>query len=108
MPKKVAHVHKDVAEVAKAAAAELYETLMSSNELYDAWKAKYPGAGPKALLVNFVDANWARCIPLARATMARLLASPTLDPEAKERIMEALELDDTLRLGRANPKVQLN
>ena len=108
MTKKVSHVHRDVAEVAKAAAGELYETLMSNNQLFSAWKARYPTASARRLERLFIDQNWGKCIPVARATMGRLLASPTLDTEAKERIMEALEKDDLLVLGRANPQIQLN
>ena len=106
-PRKIAHVHRDVAEVAKEAAGELYELVMSENRVYALWRAQHPGMGDKALRRAFVERNWGRCIPMARATMARLLAQPTIDPETKERIMEALELDASLIKGRADPKLQL-
>lgn len=97
------HAHQLVASVAANAAYELYEELMRDNQLYDAWKRQHPGASAKGLAVAFVQKNTASCLGIARATLARLLADPTISPEHKESIMEALELDATLMLGRNNP-----
>ena len=108
MAKTGAHVHKQIASVARAAAAELYDVVMENNEVFSEWKRQHPGASAKGLLAAFVERNWGRCIPMARATMARLLESPTLDDAVKMEIMEVLELDSTLKKGRTNPTVQLN
>lgn len=98
-----AHVHKLVASVAVNCAAELYETMMGDDAYYAAWKRRFPGASPKALARKFVEANWGRCIPVARATLARLLADPTIAESHKATIMEALELDASLMKGRQQP-----
>lgn len=98
-----AHCHKLLASVAVNCAAELYETLMADNMLYDAWKKQHPGASSKTLARIFVSKNWGRCLGIARATLARLLESPTISPEYKETIMEALVLDGTLMKGRVDP-----
>jgi hypothetical protein len=98
-----AHCHKMVAEVAKAAAAEHYELLMSaSNAVYKAWLAAHPGMRAKALQDAFVARFWGDCIPVARATMAAMLRGP-LDERAKAGILEALVLDASLIKGRVNP-----
>lgn len=102
MTKKVAHCHRLVAETAKSAANELYDTLMSENRYYEAWKKKNPGASAAALRSRFVTRNWGKCIPVARATLAHMLSKP-IDEVQKELIMEALVLDNTLLYGRANP-----
>lgn len=99
---RTGHVHKQIAEVAKAAAAELFETLMSDNYNYDLWKRKHPGKSERALRQAFVDANWGKCIALAKATMAQLLTSPTIDPAVKDEIMDVLTLDASLQRGRGN------
>lgn len=103
MAKLQMHAHNMVASVAVNAAYELYETLMGDNVMYDAWKRKHPGKSAKALALLFVRDNVERCIPIARATLAGLLTSPTLSEEHKESIVEALALDATLMKGRAQP-----
>lgn len=97
------HAHKLIASTAANCAAELYETLMSNNQLYDAWKKSHPGAGEKGLRLAFVAKYTSGCLGIARATLARLLESPTISDEHKETIMEALELDASLMMGRKNP-----
>jgi hypothetical protein len=95
----VQHVHKDVAEVAKEAANELYDYLMRDNLIYETWRRQHPGASPKALRAAFVNKVWPKAVPFARATMARLLAT-SHDPQLTERIYQALILDNQLILGR--------
>ena len=97
-----AHVHKELAKVAKAAANELYEVAMGDNLLRSTWKKQNPGRTERELRTRFVAKNWGKCIPFARATLAQLLTTP-LDEEAKERIMEILVLDSTLIRGRKSP-----
>lgn len=107
MTKSSAHVHKDVAEVAKAAAHELYDQLMHDDLLFSEWKRKNPGASAKALESRFVARNWGKCIPVARATMARILAT-SRDDDLKAKVYEALCLDHTLIRGRVAPARVLN
>lgn len=94
------HAHQLVASTAANCAAELYETMMSNNQLYDAWKQQHPGATEKGLRLAWVKKYSSDCLGIARATLARLLESPTISLEHKEIIMESLELDATLMLGR--------
>lgn len=98
-----AHVHELVASVAVNAAAELYETLMGDNVMYDAWKKRHPGMSSKALGRKFISDNWGKCIPVARATLAAMLRNPTISLDYKESIVEALALDSSLMKGRAQP-----
>lgn len=94
-----AHCHKMVAQVAKAAAGELYEKLMGDNACYEAWKKANPEASPRELERRFVAKNWGRCLQIARATLTLMLRQP-IDSKTKDGIMEALRLDATLMRGR--------
>lgn len=98
-----AHCHKLVAKVAQEAAGELYEKLMGDDEIYAEWKRQNPNLTPKQLESRFIAKNWGRCIDFARATLATMLRSPTVDEKLKEDIMEALVLDATLIRGRQQP-----
>jgi hypothetical protein len=98
-----AAAHQLVMSVAVNAAAELYDTMMGDNIYYDAWKKKNPDADKKTLMVRFVQRNWMKCVPVARATLAHMLTQPTITEEYKERIVEALELDWNLIAGRTKP-----
>lgn len=90
-------VHELIAETAKAMAHEVYDTLMSSHNFwYSGWKAKHPGMAPKMLETIFVRQRWGRFIPAARATLARMLQSHSLDSTLRDRIEKALVLDRTL------------
>lgn len=100
MAKLQIHAHNLVASVAVNAAYELYEVMMVDNVYYEAWKRKHPGKSPKALAQLFVEANAERCVPIARATLAGLLTSPTISESYKESIVEALALDSSLMKGR--------
>jgi hypothetical protein len=94
-----AHCHKRIAEVAKEAAAELYEVVMGDNAVRAEWKRQNPGASELALRTRFVARNWGNCIPFARATLAHLLSTP-IDESLKADIHEALTLDASLMHGR--------
>jgi hypothetical protein len=108
--RRVSHVHKLIAAVAREAAAELYEKRMRHNAIYDSWKAMHPDLvrgsviDAAALRERFIAKYWGACIPFARTTLAQLLTRPTIDTTLKEEIMEALILDSTLRKGRADPQ----
>ncbi len=95
-----AHAHVQVADTARGIAQALYERLMGDNALRAAWKKQNPGASEKQLVSRFVTANVAKCLPMARATLALLLRSSS-DDRLKERVAEALILDASLMKGRA-------
>lgn len=88
--------HALVARLAREAACELYETLMGDNRLRGEWKAQHPEASEQQLLRLFVREHWGKCIPFARATLARMLASPLPD-HLKQEIHDALIKDRGLR-----------
>lgn len=95
-----AHAHKLIYETAREMAHELYSTMMSDNEWYRVWKARNPGASPKALESRFVNANVSQLLPGAREALAACLALPGFPEDQKDQILQALILDNTLKLGR--------
>lgn len=102
-PHKIAHCHKKIRDVAKAAAAHHYELLMSSsNYVYKMWRMQHPGLNAKQLEQAFVNAHWSKCIDLARATLGALLREP-IDETTKLEIVDILALDSTLIRGRKEP-----
>ncbi len=101
-PRKTA-CHKQIREVARAAAGELYETLMGNNDLWTMWQKQNPGLTKKQLERRFIDKNWGRCIEFARGTLAHLLTRPDVDEKTKEQIMEVLILDNSIPVGRIPP-----
>lgn len=92
--------HKLIMVTAIEMCHELYETMMTVNTWYDAWKKQNPGASAKAMQARFVRKNLVFVVPQARATLAGMLAMP-IDPKQKEEIYEALLLDSTLTQGKA-------
>lgn len=101
--KKVSHCHHRIADAAKAAAHEHWDKLAMDDEFYDRWVGAYPEKSAKQLEDRFVELNWGKYIPFARATLAALLAQ-SIDEELKDKIHEALVLDNTLVAGRKNPR----
>lgn len=99
-----ASVHREVREVAREAAGQLYDKVMSDNLIFERWKQQNSGASAKELERRFVAANWPRCVPFARATLAHMLTLSTVDSSTKERIMSALVKDQQLRVGRSTPQ----
>jgi hypothetical protein len=89
--------HAKVMEVAKAAAGELYESMMSNDAFFKAWKKQNPGMGPKQLEARFIEKNWGSCLEFARATLTVMLTRPDVAEEMKEEIMLVLEQDQILR-----------
>ena len=89
--------HAKVMEVAKAAAGELYESMMGNDAFFKAWKRQNPGANAKQLEKAFIEKNWGQCIEFARATLTVMLTKPEIDEAMKEEIMVILEQDYTLR-----------
>ena len=90
--------HAKVMEVAKAAAGELYESMMGNDAFYGAWKRQNPNCkNGKELEKAFIEKNWGQCIEFARATLTVMLTKPEIDEAMKEEIMVILEQDYTLR-----------
>jgi len=89
--------HAKVMEIAKAAAGELYESMMGNDSFYKLWKKQNPGASDKQLVQRFIDKNWGSCLEFARATLTEMLRRPDVAEEMKDEIMVILEQDYTLR-----------
>jgi len=94
------HVHKMVADTAKAMCHEVYDTLMQRDEWYALWKSQHPKLHGAALEEAFVRTHWGKYVDGARATLAAMLGRP-IDESLKESIMDALMLDNTLLRGRS-------
>lgn len=105
MSKNGIYCHEMVAETAREFANELYDTVMSNNEVRSKWKESRPGMAEKALRKAFVKKNWQMCLVPARATLAALLARP-IDENLKERIHEALLLDAVLIRGARKDRLE--
>lgn len=90
-------VHAKIAEVARAAAGELYESMMGDNIFYDEWKKQNPGCNAKELEERFIRKNWGSCIDFARTTLTIMLTKDDIAEEMKEEIMRILEQDQVLR-----------
>jgi len=90
--------HAKVMEVAKAAAGELYESLMSNDAMFKAWKKQNPNCkNAKQLEKAFIDKNWGSCLEFARATLTIMLTRPDVADSMKDEIMIILEQDQALR-----------
>jgi hypothetical protein len=89
--------HKQIRDVAMAAAGELYGSMMSNNEFFATWKKQNPGCNAKQLERRFIERNWPRCIEFARQTLTILLTREDVAQEVKDQIMEVLEQDFALR-----------
>ncbi len=100
--RNAAACHKMVRDVAVGMAHETYDSFMENNVYYESWKASNPGLERREFELVWVNQNWARFVPAARATLAAMLAQP-LDESLKESISEALILDATLIRGRKSP-----
>jgi|SRR5882724_10376816 len=93
------HCHKLVAQTAKEMAGALYEEVMRDNTLWANWKAQCPDLTPPRLQAMFIELMWPKLIEQARATLAKLLATP-LSESLKQQITDALIKDNTLMRGR--------
>lgn len=96
-----AHAHYQVVEVAKGLAGALYERVMQSdNSDYSDWKELNPDCNAKELELRFITLFYPKLLGEARATMAKMLATP-ISETLKDQIVEALILDKSLMRGRA-------
>lgn len=89
--------HAKIAEVARAAAGELYESMMSNNVFFDEWRKQNPGCSPKELEDRFIRKNWGQCIDFARSTLTLMLTRDDIEEAMKEEIMVILEQDQLIR-----------
>jgi hypothetical protein len=89
--------HYKVAEVARAAAGELYEHMMSNDAYFRAWKQQNPGATSKELEKRFIDRNWGKCIEFARRSLALMLRKDDVPEKVKDEIMDVLVKDQMVR-----------
>ena len=89
--------HVRVRDIAKAAAGQLYESMMGENRFFEMWKQQNPGIGPKELEKRFIDKNWPQCLDIARATLTCMLQRPEISDMMKDDIMDILEKDQYLR-----------
>lgn len=87
--------HKMVADTAKAMAAEAISKMLNDNEAYGAARVKWPDFSKEEIEATLLQETWPHLVEQARATLARLLATP-LDELLKEQISSALILDNTL------------
>jgi hypothetical protein len=92
--------HKLVASVAREAAGELYETLMSNNRFFEEWKRLNPGLNKKQLEARFIAKNSFRMIDFAKATLAELLHRPDTSAQVKDEIYKALVLHNSVPVGK--------
>jgi hypothetical protein len=95
-----AHAHKQVAEVAKKMAHEVFDQIMTKRgDIFDRLKKQNPEMSTKELEEFFVAKLFPTLLVEARATLAGMLRDPSnshLHPD----IYEALLLDNTLLRGR--------
>jgi len=93
--------HKLVRSIAQEACGNLYEVVMSRNDIHAEWKRQNPQCKTaKALESLFIAKNWPQCIEFARATMAMMLGRLDISDHMKHEIYEALILDNKIPVGR--------
>lgn len=95
-----AHCHKQIREIAKALAGEVYERMMGDNQFWEIWKKQNPDVSRNELARRFIERNWPKMIPEARKALAMTLNSPILSEVQKLEIVDILEKDQSLVRGR--------
>lgn len=95
-----AHCHKQVADIAKAIAGELYEKLMGDNRFWEVWQKQNPDATRKEMERRFIDLNWGKCIGEARKALVMMLKDSSVSEDTKMEIVDVLEKDASLARGR--------
>lgn len=96
----VAHCHRQVRDIAKALAGEMYEMLMGNDEFWKVWREQNQDATRKQLEDRFIERNWGRFIGEARKALVMMLRDPTISETAKEQVVDVLEKDASLMRGR--------
>jgi hypothetical protein len=89
--------HKQVRNVAMAAAGQLYESMMSNNHFHEEWKRLNPDLDAAKLEKRFIEQNWVRCLEFARATLTLMLTKDEVSQAMKDEIMDILEKDFSIR-----------
>lgn len=95
-----AHCHRQVMDIAKALAGEMYEMLMGNDMFWRIWKKQNPDATRKQLEERFIERNWGRFIGEARKALVMMLKDPSISETAKDQVVDVLEKDDSLIRGR--------
>lgn len=90
------YAHKQVVEVAKGIARELYDAMMQVNESYAVWQRLCEDIKKKDCEEEFVRLATPHLLDDARTTMAALLGQPGND-HLKEGIFDALIKDNEIR-----------
>lgn len=80
------YCHEMIKKVSQELAGEWYESAAKDDHIFKICPNQK----------QFIKKCWGHFIPLARATLVKLLNSPTLPDLAKEDIMEAIILDKQL------------
>lgn len=95
------HAHFAVKDMAKDLCMASYEAVMANNSMRAEWKRRHPDFSERQLEVAWLCKHLAAHIRPARAILAGMLSAP-IDEGLKEKIKDALVLDNTLTRGR-NP-----
>jgi len=95
--------HRQVRDVAMAAAGQLYESLMGDDEFYREWRRQNPRLDAKGLERAFINQNWAKCIEFARSTLTLMLTRDDISEDVKAEIMVVLEQDQSIRNKHVRP-----
>lgn len=99
-----AHAHKQVAEVAKGMAHEIFDQIMTKRgDIFDRLKAQNPEMSTKELEAFFVAKLYPTLLDEARAVLTGMLRDPS-NSHLHSDIYEALLLDNTLLRGRGRLK----
>lgn len=96
------HTHFRIADFARDLCLASYEAAMRNNDVYAAWKRRFPLCSERQLQVKWLAQHKAAHIAPARAILAGMLSSP-IDDGLKEQIKDALVMDNFLVRGR-NPQ----
>jgi hypothetical protein len=98
---KTLYAHEQIVSTARGMAEELFELVMSQNELYKEFKEECASSGlpPAVIREKFVEMMIPRLLEPARATLAAMLANPA-HRHLHESISDALIKDWPLHLGR--------
>jgi hypothetical protein len=95
------HAHFRVVDMARDLCMASYDAAMANNTVRSTWKARHPTMTERQLQVAWLCKHLAAHIAPARAILAGMLSAP-IDEGLKEKIKDALVMDNFLTRGR-NP-----
>lgn len=90
------YAHKEVVEVAKGIAHELYNSMMQNNVTWAVWQKFCEDLARPAMEEEFVRLAWPHLLDDARTMLARLLGMPGKE-HLKEQIHDVLVKDNLIR-----------